>query len=74
MNALSFMNKLKRLALVIRIKLLYLFNKIFVTTAHPWCGGLSTSISACGVWGVGGKGRDSSLHEGASHTYTLRLN
>ena len=23
-----------------------------VTTAHPWCDGHSTSISACGVWGV----------------------
>ena len=22
------------------------------TTAHPWCDGHSTSISACGVWGV----------------------
>ena len=22
------------------------------TTAHPWCSGHSTSINACGVWGV----------------------
>ena len=29
--------------------------------------------SACGVWGVGSKNEDSSLQEGASHTYTLRL-
>ena len=26
------------------------------TTVHPWCGRHFTSISACGVWGVGGKG------------------
>ena len=25
------------------------------------------------LWGVGGKGRVSSLQEGASHTYTLKL-
>ena len=25
------------------------------TTAHPWCGGHSTSISACGIWGVRAK-------------------
>ena len=30
-------------------------------------------LSACGVWGVGSKNEDSSLQEGASHTYTLRL-
>ena len=23
------------------------------TTAHPWCGGYSTSINACGVWRQG---------------------
>ena len=22
------------------------------TIVHPWCGGHSTSINACGVWGV----------------------
>ena len=22
------------------------------TTAHPWCGGHSTSINTCGVWGA----------------------
>ena len=26
---------------------------MLITTAHPWCDGHSTSISACGVWGVG---------------------
>ena len=25
------------------------------------------------LWGMGGKGRGSSLQEGASHTYTIRL-
>ena len=23
-----------------------------LTTAHPWCGGQSISISVCGVWGA----------------------
>ena len=23
-----------------------------MTTAHPWCGGYSTSLDACGVWGA----------------------
>ena len=41
------------------------------TTAHLWCSGHSTSINACEVWG--GKGWGSSLQEGASHTYILRL-
>ena len=41
------------------------------TTAHFWCGGHSISISACES--VGGKDRDSSLHEGVSHTYILRI-
>ena len=27
-------------------------NKKFLTTAHPWYGGHSISISACGVWGA----------------------
>ena len=26
--------------------------KINFTTVHLWCGGHSTSISACGVWGA----------------------
>ena len=43
------------------------------TTAHFWCGGHSISISACGGVGVGGKDRDSSLHERVSHTYILRI-
>ena len=43
------------------------------TTVHPWCGNHFTSISACGMWGVGGKGRGSSIQEGVSHIYTLRL-
>ena len=33
------------------------------TTAHLWCDGHSTSISACRVWGVGGMGWGSSLQE-----------
>ena len=29
------------------------FNyNIYMTTAHPWCDGYSTGISACGVWGA----------------------
>ena len=40
-------------------------------TAHAWCGGHSTSISA--LLGVGGKGWGSSFQQGASYTYTLRL-
>ena len=39
-----------------------------ITTAQPWCGGHSTSISACG-----GKGPDSSFQKRDSHIYTLRL-
>ena len=35
---------------------------------------LGTTVSlTCEVWGVGGKGRGSSLQEGTSHTYTLKL-
>ena len=37
--------------------------------AHLWCGGHSTSISACRVWRV----RGSSLQKGTSHACTLRL-
>ena len=25
---------------------------IYITTAHPWCGGHSISINVCGVWEV----------------------
>ena len=51
-----------------------MFSTIYLqTTAHPWCDGHSISISACGVWGVGGKGRDSNLQEGVSYTYIFRL-
>ena len=51
-----------------------MFSTIYLqTTAHPWCDGHSTSISACGVWGVGGKGQDSNLQERVSYTYILRL-
>ena len=46
------------------------YNTWRLTTAHPWCGGHSIRISACGLWGVGGKGRSSSLQERVSHTYT----
>ena len=42
------------------------------TTVHSWCGGHFTSISDCGVWGVGGKGRVSSFQGRVSHTYILR--
>ena len=35
---------------------------------------LGTAVSlTCEVWGVGGKGRDSSLQNENSHTYTLKL-
>ena len=35
---------------------------------------LGTAVSlTCEVWGVGGKGRDSSLQNETSHTYTLKL-
>ena len=37
---------------------------------HLWCDDHSTSLSACGVLG---QGLGSSLQEGVSHTYTLRL-
>ena len=44
---------------------------------HSWCGSHSTSINAHRVLGVGGggkgEGRSSSLQEGVSHTYTLKL-
>ena len=43
------------------------------TTVYLWYDGHSISISACGVWGVGGKGQGSSFQEETSHTYTLRL-
>ena len=46
-------------------------KKINLTTVHHWRDGHSTSIKC--LWGVGGKGRGSSLQEGTSHTYTLRL-
>ena len=41
------------------------------TTAHPWCDGHSTNISACWVWR--GKGQGSNFQKGVLHTYTLRL-
>ena len=44
-----------------------------ITTVHPSRDGHSIDISACGVWGVGGKGRDSNLQEGVSYTYIFRL-
>ena len=44
-----------------------------ITTVHPSRDGHSIDISACGVWGVGGKGRNSSLHKGVLHTYTFKL-
>ena len=42
------------------------WNQYKITTAHPWCGGHSTSINTCGVWEV-------RAGEGVSHTYTSRL-
>ena len=48
-------------------------KKFYLTTAHPQCNGHSISTSICGVWGRGGKGWSSSLQEGVSHTYTLKL-
>ena len=44
-----------------------------ITTAQPWCDDHSTSISAGGVWGVEGKGRDSNFQKGVLCTYTPRL-
>ena len=41
-----------------------------ITTVHPWCGGHSTNINACGV---SGQGQGLSLQEEALHTYILRL-
>jgi len=63
------------------IQLTTLNNNLFITyyrnknqtTAHPWRDGHSISICVCGVWDVGGKDCGSSLQEGASHTYTLKL-
>ena len=45
--------------------LLFLLSQFYslITTAHLWCGSHSISISACGVWGGGGKDRGSSLQE-----------
>ena len=40
-----------KITFTIEIYLVIYFHK-HVTTAHPWCDGHSTSISACGVWGV----------------------
>ena len=34
---------------------------------------ISQVLSACGVWGVGGKDWGSGLQKGVLHTYTLRL-
>ena len=34
---------------------------------------ISQVLSACGVWGVGGKGWGSGPQEGVLHTYTPRL-
>jgi len=41
------------------------------TIAYPWCNNRSTNISTCGMWRD--KSQDSSLQEGASHTYTFIL-
>ena len=43
--------------------------KILNITVHLRCDGHSIKY----LWSVGGKGQSSSLKEGASHTYTLRL-
>ena len=45
-------------------------EKDIKTTIHPWC---DDHFLYKYLWGVGGKGRGSSLQERASHTYTLRL-
>ena len=47
------------------------FVRLLILEERLWCGGLSTSINVCGVWG--GKGRSSNLQEGVSHTYIFRL-
>ena len=51
--------------------LIHLILNSVVITAHLWCVGYSISINAYGS--VGGKGQGSSLQEGVSHTYILKL-
>ena len=51
----------------------FILNSLLVTTVHSWCDGYSTSISACGMWEVGGKDWGLSFKEGVSHTYIFRL-
>ena len=41
---------------------------LIYSTEHPWCGGKCKCL-----WGMRGKGRDSSHQKIASNTYTLRL-
>ena len=76
------MNVFLSVVIIVLVLLLFFIHHLFflmskvvrinyysqLTTVYLWCDGHSTSNSACG--GVGGKGRDSSIQEEASHTYT----